>query len=83
MSSLLEIIFSVFGYVIAGYVVKKINIIPSTIIKWFDFISFNIVLPIALFTYFWKIQFPNINAFELLFSFFGTGSFNFFTWFFY
>ena len=73
MSSLLEIIFSVFGYVIAGYVVKKINIIPSTVIKWFDFISFNIVLPIALFTYFWKIQFPNINAFELLFSFFGTG----------
>ena len=52
MSSLLEIIFSVFGYVIAGYVVKKINIIPSTVIKWFDFISFNIVLPIALFTYF-------------------------------
>ena len=59
MSSLLEIIFSVFGYVVAGYVVKKINIIPSTVIKWFDFISFNIVLPIPFIIRNYQIYFDN------------------------
>jgi len=73
MNELIEIIFSVFGYVIAGYIIRKINIIPDRLIKWFDFISFNILLPLALVAYFWKIQFPTINTFHLLFSFFGSG----------
>ena len=73
MNDLFEIIISVFGYVIAGYIIKNINIIPNHVIKWFDFISFNILLPLALVAYFWKIQFPDISAFQLLFSFFGSG----------
>jgi len=73
MNNLIEIIFGVFGYVIIGYITRKINIIPNYLIKSFDFISFNILLPLALVAYFWKIQFPTINTFHLLFSFFGSG----------
>ena len=82
MNDLFEIIIGVFGYVIVGYIIKKINIIPNHIIKWFDFISFNILLPLALVTYFWKIQFPDISTFKLLFSFFGSGVMIFFISFF-
>jgi len=73
MNSIIEIIFSVFVYVIIGYIIRKINIIPNRLIKGFDFISFNILLPIALVAYFWKIQFPTINTFHLMLSFFGSG----------
>ena len=78
MTDLFVIILNVFGYVIAGYIIRKINIIPDRIVKWFDFSSFNILLPLALVTYFWKIQFPTINTFHLLFSFFGSGIIVFF-----
>ncbi len=73
MSNLFEIIFSVFGFVILGYIIKKSNLFPLKVIKFFDFISFNILLPLALITYFWKIEFPNMNTFQLLLSFFGSG----------
>ncbi len=78
MNDFFEIIFSVFGYVLVGYLIKKLNIVPNRFIKWFDFTSFNILLPLALVAYFWKIQFPTINTFQLLFSFFGSGIFIFF-----
>ena len=78
MTDLFVIILNVFGYVIAGYIIRKINIIPDRIVKWFDFSSFNILLPLALVTYFWKIQFPTINTLHLLFSFFGSGIIVFF-----
>ena len=68
-----EAIFKVFIFVLIGYIIKKINIFPKKIINWFDFTSFNILLPLALVAYFWQIKFPDINAFHLLLSFFGSG----------
>ena len=65
-----EAIFKVFIFVLIGYIIKKINIFPKKIINWFDFTSFNILLPLALVAYFWQIKFPDINAFHLLLSFF-------------
>ena len=73
MSSLFSTIFGVFGYIILGFIIKKINIIPNEIIKRFNFICFNILLPIALINNFWKIKFPEITIFQLLLSFFGAG----------
>ncbi len=73
MNSLFAIIFGVFGYIILGFIIKKINIIPNEIIKRFNFICFNILLPIALINNFWKIKFPEITIFQLLLSFFGAG----------
>ena len=68
-----EAIFSVFAYVIIGFFIKKINILPQKIISVFDFISFNILLPLAVLAYFWKIKFPDLSAFHLLITFFGSG----------
>ncbi len=73
MSNLFEVVISVFAFVIIGYSIKKLNFIPSFLIKSLDFLSFNILLPLALVSYFWKIEFPDINAFKLLFAFFGSG----------
>ena len=73
MSSLLSTVLSVFSFIIFGYIIKKLNIIPHAISKKFDFISFNILLPIALVTNFWLIEFPNVVIYNLIFSFFGAG----------
>ncbi len=73
MSSLYSTIFSVFGYIILGFILKKINIIPDYITKKFNLICFNILLPIALISNFWRIKFPEIILFELLLVFFGSG----------
>jgi len=79
---LFEAIFSVFAFVIAGYTIKKTGILKEKITNSFDYISFNVLLPLALITYFWKIEFPEINAFYLMSSFFGSGIIIFITGFF-
>ena len=58
MISLLTIIFTVFGYIFFGFILKKTNIISNDIFKFYNFISFNILLPIMLITNFWNISFP-------------------------
>ena len=68
-----EAIFSVFAFVIAGYTIKKTGILKEKITKSFDYISFNVLLPLALIAYFWEIEFPNIPIVNLMFSFFGAG----------
>ena len=68
MSSLIYIIFSVFGYVIIGFLIKKYLNLTNKITSRFDYLSFNILLPITLITYFWQIKFPNINTLLLLIS---------------
>jgi malonate transporter and related proteins len=73
MNSLVYIIFSVFGYVIIGFIIKKYQFLSDKLTAFFDYTSFNILLPIALVTYFWQIEFPNIKTFALLISFFGAG----------
>ena len=73
MNSLVYIIFSVFGYVIIGFIIKKYQFLSDKLTAFFDYTSFNILLPIALITYFWQIEFPNIQTFALLISFFGAG----------
>jgi len=70
---LFEAIFSVFAFVIAGYTIKKTDILKEKITKSFDYISFNVLLPLALIAYFWEIEFPEINAFYLMSAFFGSG----------
>ena len=66
MSSVLATIMGVFGYVVAGYILKKINIIPSNIEKIFSSISFNFLLPLALIVNFWLITFPNVVVIKLI-----------------
>jgi len=73
MTNLLSAVTSVFIYIIIGYIIKKLNILPHTITKIFDYLSFNILLPIALITNFWLIEFPNIIVYNLIFAFFGAG----------
>ena len=73
MNSLIYIIFSVFGYVIIGFIIKKFLNLSEKISNKFDYLSFNILLPLALITYFWQIEFPQINTLLLLISFFGGG----------
>jgi hypothetical protein len=78
VNNLTYIIFSVFGYVIIGFIIKKLNILSNKISDKFDYLSFNILLPLALIAYFWQIKFPNINTLSLLISFFGAGIIVFF-----
>ena len=73
MTNLLSAVVSVFIYIIIGYIIKKSNVLPHTITKIFDYLSFNILLPIALITNFWLIKFPNIIVYNLIFAFFGAG----------
>jgi len=73
MSSIFLVVLGVFGYIVIGYAIGKLKIFPNYLIRWFDFTSFNILLPLALIAFFWKIEFPNINIFNLMFSFFGSG----------
>ena len=62
-----------FGYVILGFIIKKFINLSEKIFSKFDFLSFNILLPLALITYFWQIEFPKIDTLLLLISFFGSG----------
>ena len=78
MNSLFYVILSVFSYVILGFIIKKYFNVSNKIISKFDYLSFNILLPIALITYFWQINFPSFNTLNLLFVFFGAGIFIFF-----
>ena len=71
MNSLIYIIFSVFCYVIIGFIIKKFLNLSEKISNKFDYLSFNILLPLALITYFWQIEFQQINTLLLLISFFG------------
>ena len=73
MINLLSAVVGVFIYIIIGYIIKKLNILPHTITKIFDYLSFNILLPIALITNFWLIEFPSIIVYKLIFAFFGAG----------
>ena len=73
MTSLLTTIFSVFGYIFIGYLIKKTNIISNKIFKFYTFTSFNLLLPIALITNFWNIEFPQLIVHELIITFFGSG----------
>jgi malonate transporter len=73
MNNLIYVIFSVFGYVILGFIIKKFINLSEKIFSKFDFLSFNILLPLALITYFWQIEFPRIDTLLLLVSFFGSG----------
>jgi predicted permease len=73
MSSVLSTILGVFGYVLIGYILKKLHIVPNKLEQIFTSISFNVLLPIALITNFWLITFPDVFIIKLLISFFGAG----------
>ena len=73
MSSVITAIMAVFSYILAGYILKKFNIIPANIEKIFSSISFNVLLPLALIVNFWLIIFPNVLVINLVISFFGAG----------
>ena len=60
MTNLLPTIFGVFGYLLLGFILKKIDIIPDRLSNIYNYVSFNILLPIALITNFWKIKFPDL-----------------------
>ena len=73
MTSLLSTIIGVFGYILIGFVIKKINIIPDQFSKIYNYVSFNVLLPLALITNFWTITFPELIVHQLILAFFGAG----------
>ena len=73
MIDLISIIAGVFGYIGAGYIINKTNIFSKRITEYFDLLCFNILLPLALISYFWQVTFPPINSTGLMLSFFGSG----------
>lgn len=73
MISLVTTVFTVFGYICFGFILKKTNIISNSIFKIYNFLSFNILLPIALITNFWSISFPKLTNYNFIIIFFGTG----------
>ena len=73
MTSLLTTVFGVFGYILVGFVIKKINIIPDQFSKIYNYVSFNALLPLALITNFWTITFPKLIVHQLILAFFGAG----------
>ena len=73
MTSLLTTVFGVFGYILVGFVIKKINIIPDQFSKIYNYVSFNALLPLALITNFWTIKFPELIVHQLILAFFGAG----------
>ena len=75
MIDLLNIVSSVFGYILFGFFVNKLQILPKKYIDYFDFTGFNILLPLALIIYFWQVSFPQINSIGLIISFFASGIF--------
>ena len=78
MNNIILPIFSVFGYILIGFILKKTNIIKSKYEKLFSSLSFNFLLPLALIVNFWQISFPKIIIWNFLISFFGAGIIIFF-----
>ena len=62
MIEIFNIVTSVFGYIIFGYLVNKLKFLPKKYINYFDFTGFNILLPLALVAYFWQVSFSEINS---------------------
>jgi len=73
MTSLITTILGVFGYIFLGYLIRKSNIISIKFCQFYNLISFNFLLPIALITNFWNITFPELIYYELIIAFFGAG----------
>ena len=73
MIDVISTIISVFGYVLIGFFLKKLNIFPNKFYNIFSKISFNFLLPVALIVNFWLISFPDFFIVKLLISFFGSG----------
>ena len=73
MTSLFSTIIGVFGYIFIGFVIKKFNIIPDQFSKIYNYVSFNVLLPLALITNFWTITFPELIVHQLILAFFGAG----------
>jgi len=73
MNSLFSTIIGVFGYIFIGFVIKKINIIPDKFSKIYNYVSFNVLLPLALITNFWTITFPELIVHQLILAFIGAG----------
>ena len=83
MIDLLNIIAGVFGYILLGYVINKLKLLPKKFINYFDYTGFNIFLPLALIVYFWQVSFPEINSGGLMIAFFVSGTVIFFIGFFF
>ena len=73
MIELFNIVAGVFGYIIFGYLINKLKLLPKKYIYYFDFIGFNILLPLALIVYFWQVSFPKVDSNGLMISFFASG----------
>ncbi len=73
MIELFNIVAGVFGYIIFGYIVNKLKLLPKKYINYFDFTGFNILLPLALIVYFWQVSFPEVDSGGLMISFFFSG----------
>ena len=73
MIELFNIVAGVFGYIIFGYIINKLNLLPKKYINYFDFTGFNILLPLALIVYFWQVSFPEVDTTGLMISFFVSG----------
>ena len=73
MIELFNIVAGVFGYIIFGYIINKLKLLPKKYINYFDFTGFNILLPLALIVYFWQVSFPEIDSSGLIISFFVSG----------
>ena len=73
MIDLFNIVSSVFGYIIFGYIINKLKLFPKKYINYFDFTGFNILLPLALIVYFWQVSFPEVDSGGLMISFFFSG----------
>ena len=68
MNNIILPIFSVFGYILIGFILKKTNIIKSKYEKLFSSLSFNFLLPLALIVNFWQISFPKIIIWNFLYN---------------
>jgi len=73
MIELFNIVAGVFGYIIFGYIINKLKLLPKKYVYYFDFIGFNILLPLALVAYFWQVSFPKVDSNGLMISFFASG----------
>ena len=82
MIELFNIILGVFGYIILGYFINKLKLLPKKLINYFDYIGFNIFLPLALIIYFWQVSFPEVDSSGLMIAFFVSGTIIFFIGFF-
>ena len=83
MIDLINIISGVFGYILLGYLINKFKLLPKKFINYFDYIGFNILLPLALIIYFWQVSFPEVDSSGLMIAFFVSGTIIFFIGFFF